>query len=48
MFSKGEGKDTGHMEVNMQRLVGKGWDAQEGGYKRELETENNQMYYTHL
>lgn len=40
MFSKGEGKDLGHMAVNTQRLVGKEWDAQEGEYKRKQETEN--------
>lgn len=46
MFSKGEGKDLGHMAVNTQRLVGKEWDAQEGEYKREQETENilNALY----
>lgn len=49
MFSKGEGKDLGHMAVNTQRLVGKGWDAQEGGYKREQETENNlNVLYTFI
>lgn len=49
MFSKGEGKDLEHMAVNTQRLVGKGWDVQEGGYKREQETENNlNVLYTFI